>query len=70
MNKGITLASGDVVGILNADDFYPNNRVVSDVVKCFKANSDVDMVFGSVDFFSAKDLSIPIRLYSSFNFSP
>ena len=27
MNKGLNLASGDIVGILNADDFYINNRI-------------------------------------------
>ena len=70
MNKGIALASGDVIGILNSDDFYPNNRVILDVVNCFRATPDVDIVLGNVDFVSAKDLSKPVRFYSSFRFSP
>ena len=37
MNKGIKLASGDIVGILNSDDFYANNDVISSVVKEFEA---------------------------------
>lgn len=32
MNKGISLATGDLIGILNADDFYKNNKVISKVV--------------------------------------
>lgn len=31
MNKGITLATGELIGILNADDFYADNQVIADV---------------------------------------
>ena len=31
MNKGIRMATGDVIGILNADDYYPSNDVLSRV---------------------------------------
>ncbi len=70
MNKGIALASGDVIGILNSDDFYPNNHILSDVAQRFILNSEMDMLLGNVDFVSAKDLSKPVRFYSSFRFSP
>lgn len=36
LNKGIQLASGEVVGMINADDFYIDNKVVSDVVSCLE----------------------------------
>ena len=36
MNKGIARATGDVVGILNADDFYIDSRVVSKVAEAFE----------------------------------
>jgi glycosyltransferase involved in cell wall biosynthesis len=35
MNKGIQAATGDVIGILNSDDYYADERVISDVVKTF-----------------------------------
>ena len=38
MNKGIEHATGDVIGILNSDDFFENSFVVSDVMDHFKSN--------------------------------
>ncbi|MBE0472561.1 MAG: glycosyltransferase, partial [Methyloprofundus sp.] len=70
MNKGFTLATGDVIGILNSDDFYPHKDVIAQVVEVFKANPDAQMVLGNVDFVHPDDLIRPVRLYSSFKFSP
>lgn len=69
MNKGISKASGEVVGILNSDDFYPHKHVIADVVNCFENKNDVDMVLGNVTFVNTTDLINPVRLYSSFRFS-
>lgn len=38
MNKGVQAATGDIVGILNSDDFYADERVISDVVKLFNTS--------------------------------
>lgn len=70
MNKGLALATGDVIGILNSDDFYPNANVIADVVQTFADNPNVDMVLGNVDFVLPGDLTRPVRFYSSFNFKP
>jgi glycosyltransferase involved in cell wall biosynthesis len=41
MNKGLTLCTGDVIGILNSDDFYADDNVISDVVELLeKTNAD------------------------------
>ena len=45
MNKGIKLATGDVIGILNSDDFYQNNDVIRDVVNQFNLFPAADLVF-------------------------
>lgn len=48
MNKGIALCTGDVVGIINSDDWFTSNDVVERVAKAF--TDDVDAVFGDVHF--------------------
>jgi glycosyltransferase involved in cell wall biosynthesis len=47
MNKGIKAATGDVIGILNSDDFYPNSYVISNVAKTF-VNQECDAVYGDL----------------------
>lgn len=69
MNKGIALASGDVVGILNSDDFYSSSRVVEFVASVF-ANHDLDAVYGDIHFVNDDNLKKCVRYYSSSFFKP
>ncbi len=69
MNKGIARATGDVVGILNSDDFYTNEHVLEHIVEKLRATS-ADAVYGDVHYVSEKDLSHCLRYYSSRPFSP
>jgi len=47
MNKGLTLATGDVVGTLNADDFYCHDKVLSRVAEVFK-DPEVESCYGDL----------------------
>lgn len=47
MNKGIRLASGDIVGILNSDDYYVDGTIISTVAACFK-EAKVDAVYSDL----------------------
>lgn len=49
MNKGIAKASGEVVGILNADDFYSNCDVIAQIAALFEDNS-VDTCYGDLEY--------------------
>ena len=49
MNKGITTATGEIIGILNSDDFYINNNVIEKVVNTFKSK-EVDSVYANLNF--------------------
>lgn len=63
MNKGISLATGDVVGILNSDDVFANRNAVSDLMAGFSGG--VDGVYSDLVYVSENDLSKVTRLYSS-----
>ena len=69
MNKGISLSSGDIIGILNSDDFYLHENVIQEVVDTLASNPDVEMLLSNVDFVCPDNLIRPVRFYSSFNFS-
>jgi glycosyltransferase involved in cell wall biosynthesis len=51
MNKGVKLATGDIIGILNSDDFYDNSDVLNNVAKTFE-DSKIDAVYGDIKYFS------------------
>lgn len=51
MNKGINLASGDIIHILNSDDLYFTDTVLEEVVEIFSANKLLDMVYGDIRYF-------------------
>lgn len=69
MNKGIKMATGDVVGIINSDDFFSSSHVISDIVDCFKQN-DIDALYGDVKFVNPDNLNKNVRYYSSKIFRP
>lgn len=69
INKGINISTGDVIGILNSDDFFSSTRVLEKIHTSFKADS-IDAVYGDVHYVNHSNLSKPIRYYSSANFKP
>lgn len=64
MNKGISMATGDIVGFLNSDDFYTSDDVLQKVASTFEEN-DIDAVYGDIHYVKAEDLSKRVRYYSS-----
>lgn len=68
MNKGIELATGDVVAFLNADDFYKNDRVIEVVAKVMHAEH-LDALYGDVEFFRPGRQESVVRRYNSGRFT-
>lgn len=64
MNKGIALATGDVIGILNADDFYPHRHVLEKVEKVF-TDHQVDSCYGDLDYVDVNNTKIVVRSWRS-----
>jgi glycosyltransferase involved in cell wall biosynthesis len=60
MNKGVKLASGDIIGILNSDDFYADNRVIEKVVALFQ-NPETMAVYADLQYVDAEDTNKVIR---------
>ncbi|HEY8784073.1 MAG TPA: glycosyltransferase family 2 protein [Mucilaginibacter sp.] len=54
MNKGIKLAGGDIIGMLNADDFFTDSNILSTVAGAFKQQK-ADIVYGDLDFVDTQD---------------
>lgn len=69
MNKGIRMVTGEVVGMINSDDFYSSAHVISAVAAAF-SNPKVDAVFGDLVFVDPSNLKRVVRRYSSKGWIP
>lgn len=63
MNKGVAMATGDVIGILNADDMYADEKVLKDILTQF--DSGVDAVYADLVYVDEKDTSKVTRRWVS-----
>lgn len=64
MNKGIRMATGDVIGILNSDDFYTSDDALACIAWTLE-NEKVDAVYGDIHYVDDEDLKKCVRYYSS-----
>ena len=69
MNKGIKMASGDVVGILNSDDYFTSDDILQTVADAFKCQ-EIDAIYGDIHFIRDGNPQKCIRYYSSRMFTP
>ena len=68
MNKGLKLASGDVIGILNADDFYPSDDTLVKVRGVFD-DSDIEACYGDLVYVDSQNTDKVIRFWRSGQFN-
>lgn len=61
MNKGIRMATGDVVGILNSDDLFMDNEVIANIAAAF--DEQTDAVFGNLYFVNQEDVNQIVRVW-------
>jgi glycosyltransferase involved in cell wall biosynthesis len=64
MNKGITLATGEIVGTLNADDFYYDNDVLKEVEIAF-LDPGIDACYGDLVYIKQEDINQTVRFWKS-----
>lgn len=69
MNKGLAMATGDVVGMLNSDDFYTSDDVLGTIVREFSSLDAPDAIYGDVHYVDEMDKTKGVRYYSSQKFT-
>ncbi|MBD99415.1 MAG: glycosyl transferase [Verrucomicrobia bacterium] len=69
LNKGIKLATGDIIGILNSDDFYTDKFVIEEVVKIFLEEHS-DAVYADLQYVDSNHTNKIIRNWKSGNYKP
>ena len=64
MNKGISMASGEVVGILNSDDLYVNSEVIARVAKEF-SDPNIQATYADLQYVQQNDLNKIVRTWKT-----
>ncbi|MCF6206735.1 MAG: glycosyltransferase [Sulfurovum sp.] len=64
LNKGIALATGDVVGFLHSDDLFEDDKVVEKIAHAFKT-MHTDSIYGDLTYVSKEDTSKVVRYWKS-----
>ncbi|MDP5231995.1 MAG: glycosyltransferase [Cellulophaga sp.] len=68
LNKGVTLATGDVIGFVHSDDMLASKTIISDLVKVFKSEH-ASGVYGNLNYISKTETTSVIRRWKSCKFS-
>ncbi len=69
LNKGIAMATGDIVGILNSDDYFHDVTILAQVAKAFE-DPEVDAIYGDIRFVNPNNPKKTQRYYSSKHWHP
>lgn len=67
MNKGIRMATGDIIGILNSDDFYAGNTVLAQVARALEGAGS-SCLYGDLQYVKAADPQKVVRTWRSGKF--
>ena len=70
INKGIRMATGDVVGIINSDDFYHRDDIFENINKAFEDDNNIQAIYGDVRFVHPDNLEKTVRYYSCKHWKP
>lgn len=64
INKGIAIATGEVVGLIHSDDFFASNQVLGKVIEAF-SDQDVDALYGDLQYVDRTDSTKVVRNWKS-----
>ena len=69
MNKGIAMATGEIIGFINADDFYASPNVLAKITAVFN-DPNIDACYGDIYYVKQTDTAAVVRYWKSSNFYP
>jgi len=70
MNKGIAMAQGDVIGILNADDLLYEETTIEKIAAVFSSYPEIQLLYGNIEYFRDSNYSEVIRYWRTKNYYP
>lgn len=65
MNKGVKMATGDIVGIINSDDFYYNEYALYKVIQAFQSDESIDAVYGDLMYVDNDNIKKQTRYWKA-----
>ena len=65
LNKGLKMASGDVIGAIHSDDLYAHAQVISNVMKLFNADPELGGVYADLIFVNREDTNKVMRVWKA-----
>ena len=65
LNKGIHLATGDVIGMLHSDDIYASSQVLSKIAQQFAMDTSVEAVYADLVFVDRNDTNKVLRTWKA-----
>jgi glycosyltransferase involved in cell wall biosynthesis len=68
LNKGVLLATGDIIGFVHSDDLLASKTVISEIVATLK-NEKLDGVYGDLEYVRKEDTSKVVRFWKSRSFN-
>jgi glycosyltransferase len=68
LNKGVELATGDIIGFLHSDDIYADENIISEVVEAFEKNN-TDSIYGDLVYVDKEDTNKVFRYWKSGDYS-
>ncbi len=67
LNKGMAIATGDIIGVLHSDDIFNSPDVIESVVRAFEENK-VDTLYGDLEYVYPEDINKLYRIWKSKTF--
>ncbi len=65
MNKGVKMATGEIVGIINSDDFYYDADALSKVIQAFESHQEIDAVYGDLKYVDNDNVKKQTRFWKA-----